>query len=80
MASPRNAGEDDELGPDFDVELLVDISGDERTMDAPQDKDEEHRRIRRLRKAKHAKRRQNMEIHARNPPQCMNLNNAFVAA
>jgi hypothetical protein len=34
MASLRNA-DDDEAGPEYDTELLTDVSADERTMDAP---------------------------------------------
>jgi hypothetical protein len=44
MASLLNA-EDDELDPHYDNEQLADISTDEPTADAPQDEDEEHRRI-----------------------------------
>jgi hypothetical protein len=66
LASLRNA-EDDEPGLEYDAELLANISANERTTDAPQDENEEHRRIRRLKNAKHAKRRQNVENHARNP-------------
>jgi hypothetical protein len=43
MASIHNADEDNEPGPDFDNELLTDISSDERTADAPQDEDEERK-------------------------------------
>jgi hypothetical protein len=34
MASPRNV-EDDELGPEYDVELLADVSANKRMADAP---------------------------------------------
>jgi hypothetical protein len=44
MASLRNA-EDNERGPKYDAELLADVSINERTEDAPQDENEEHRRI-----------------------------------
>jgi hypothetical protein len=44
MASLRNM-EEDELGPQYDNEQLADVSADEPTTDAPQDEDEEHRRI-----------------------------------
>jgi hypothetical protein len=58
MASLRNA-KDDELDPEYDNEQLVDVSTDEPTADAPQDEDEEHRRIRRVKNAKRAQRRCN---------------------
>ncbi|RLM93145.1 hypothetical protein C2845_PM08G17390 [Panicum miliaceum] len=79
MASLRNA-DDDEPGPENDAELLADVFADERTMDAPQDKNEEYRRIPRLKNAKRAKRRQNAKNRARNPLYQRNLNNAFAAA
>jgi hypothetical protein len=47
MASLCNA-DDDELGPEYDAELLADVSADECTADAPQDENEEYRRIQRL--------------------------------
>jgi hypothetical protein len=47
MASLRNA-DDDEPSSEYDAELLMDMSVDERMADAPQDKNEEHRRIRRF--------------------------------
>jgi hypothetical protein len=47
MASLRNV-EDDELDPQYNNEQLTDVSADELTADAPQDEDEEHRRIRRV--------------------------------
>jgi hypothetical protein len=65
---------------DYDDELLADVSADERTTDAPQDKDKEHRRMRRIKNAKHAKRMRNAEARARNPPHRRNLNGAFAAA
>jgi hypothetical protein len=34
MASLRNA-DDDELGPEYDAELLADVSTNERTVDVP---------------------------------------------
>jgi hypothetical protein len=55
MASLRNA-DDDELGPEYDDEQLMDVSANEPMADAPQDKNEEHRRIRRLKNAKRAQR------------------------
>jgi hypothetical protein len=58
MASIRNV-EEDELGTQYDNEQLVDVSADEPTADAPQDADEEYRRIRRAKNAKHAKRKHN---------------------
>jgi hypothetical protein len=51
MATLRNV-EDDELGPEYDNEQLVDVSADKLTTDAPQDENEEHRRIRRMKNAK----------------------------
>jgi hypothetical protein len=65
MASLRNV-EDDELGTEYDVKLLADVSADKRMADAPQDENEEHGRIRRLKNAKQAKRRRNMENRAHN--------------
>jgi hypothetical protein len=56
MASLHNA-EDDELDPKHDNEQLTDVSADEPTADAPQDEDEMHRRIRRVKNAKRAQRR-----------------------
>jgi hypothetical protein len=53
MASLRNA-DDDESGPEYDAKLLADVSVDERTTDAPQDENEEHRRIRWLKNTKGA--------------------------
>jgi hypothetical protein len=79
MASLRNA-DDNKLGPEYDAELLADVSADERKADAPQDDNEEYRRIRRSKNAKRAKRRRNMENHAHNPIYQRNLNNAFAAA
>jgi hypothetical protein len=51
VASLRNA-EGDELDPQYNSEQLVDVSADEPTADVPQDEDEEHRRIRRVKNAK----------------------------
>jgi hypothetical protein len=79
MASLRNA-DDNELGPEYDAELITDVSADERTADAPQDENKEHRTIRWLKNAKRAQRRQNAENCARNPMHQRNLNNAFAAA
>jgi hypothetical protein len=59
MASLRNA-EDDELDPQYDNEQLADVSADEPIADAPQDEDEEHRRIRWVKNAKHTQRRRNV--------------------
>jgi hypothetical protein len=59
MASLRNE-EDDELDPEYDNEKLTDVSADEPTTDAPQDKDEEHRRIRRVKITKCAQHRRNV--------------------
>jgi hypothetical protein len=53
MASLR-ISDDDELGPEYDDEQLADVSANEPTADAPQDENEEHRRIRRLKNAKRA--------------------------
>jgi hypothetical protein len=77
MASLHEHGDDDEPGREYDDELLADVSANERTADAPQGEDEEHKRIRRLRNAKQAKRRRNAEARARNPPHRRNLNGAF---
>jgi signal transduction histidine kinase len=79
IASLRDA-DDDELGPEYDDEQLADVSADEPTAEAPQDKNEEHRRIWRMKNAKRAQRRRNMENHARNPMYLRNLKNAFAAA
>jgi hypothetical protein len=46
MASLCNT-EEDELGTQYDNEQHADVSADEPIADAPQDEDEEHRRIRR---------------------------------
>jgi hypothetical protein len=80
MASLHEHDDDDEPRREYDDELLIDVSTDERTADAPQVEDEEHRRIRRIKNAKHAKRRLNAEACARNPPHSKNLNGAFTAA
>jgi hypothetical protein len=58
IASLRNA-EDDKLDPQYDNEELVDVLADELTADAPQDEDEEHRRIRRVKNSKCAQRMRN---------------------
>jgi hypothetical protein len=73
MASLRNM-EEDELDPQYDNEQLTDISADEPTADAPQDEDEEHRRIRRAKNAKRAQRRRNAQNCACEP---RDLNNTF---
>jgi hypothetical protein len=75
MASLRNA-EYDELDPQYDNKQLADVSVDEPIADAPQDEDEEHRRIRRAKNAKHAQRRRNTQNRAREP---RDLNDAFAA-
>ncbi|RLM80131.1 retrotransposon protein, putative, Ty3-gypsy subclass [Panicum miliaceum] len=79
MTSLHNA-DNDEPGHEYDNELLADVSANEPTADAPQDENQEHRRIRRLKNAKRAQRRRNMENHARNPMYQRNLNNAFAVA
>jgi hypothetical protein len=79
MASLRNA-DDDKPGPKYDAELLADVSANERKADNPQDENEDHRRIRRLKNAKCAQRRRDAEKCARNPMYQRNLNNAFAAA
>jgi hypothetical protein len=56
-ASLHEHGNDDELGREYDDELLADVSADEGTVDTPQGEDEEHRRTQRLKNAKRAKRR-----------------------
>jgi hypothetical protein len=66
MTSLCNA-DDDELGPEYDAELLVDVSADERTANASQDENEKHRRIRRLKNAERAQRRGNAKNRACNP-------------
>jgi hypothetical protein len=75
MVSLRNT-EDEELDPEYDNEQLADVSADEPTADAPQDEDEEHRRIRRVKNAKRAQCRCNTQNRAREP---RGLNNAFAA-
>jgi signal transduction histidine kinase len=75
MASLHNM-EDDELGPQYDSEQLTDVSADEPTANAPQDEDEEHRRIRRAKNTKRAQRRRRTQNRAREP---RDLNNAFAA-
>jgi hypothetical protein len=79
MASLHNV-DDDEPGLEYDAELLMDVSADERKVDTPQDENEEHRRIRRLKNAKRAQRRWNTENRARNPMYQRNLNNTFAVA
>jgi hypothetical protein len=79
MASLGNA-DDDELGPEHDAKLLADVSADERMADAPQDENEEHKRIRQLKNAKRVQRRRNAENHGRYPMYQRNLNNAFAIA
>jgi hypothetical protein len=74
MASLRNL-EDDELDPQFDNEQLANVLADEPTADAPQDEDEEHRRIGRVKNAKRAQRRRNAQNCAHEP---RDLNNAFI--
>jgi hypothetical protein len=46
MASICDHEDDDEPGPEYDGEALVDISADERKTDAPQNEDEEYQRVR----------------------------------
>ncbi|RLM44328.1 hypothetical protein C2845_PMPSC055982 [Panicum miliaceum] len=75
MASLCNA-EEDELGTQYDNELLADVSADEPTTNAPHDEDEEHRRIRRAKNVKRAQLRRNAQNRARKP---RDLNNAFAA-
>jgi hypothetical protein len=76
MASFCNV-EEEELGTQYDNEQLADVSADEPTANAPQDDDEEHRRIRRAKNAKRAQRKSNAQNRARKP---RDLNNAFAAA
>jgi hypothetical protein len=64
MASIHEHGDDDEPGREYDDELLADVSTEERTADAPQDEDEECKRIRRAKNAKHAKCRRNTEARS----------------
>jgi hypothetical protein len=75
MASLCNK-EDNELDPQYDNEQLADVSPDEATANAAQDEDEEHQRIRRIKNAKHAQRRRNVQNRALEP---RDLNNAFAA-
>jgi hypothetical protein len=75
MASLRNA-EDVELDPQYDNEQLANISADEPTADAPQDEDEEHRRIQRVKNTKRTQRRRNAQNHT---CEQRDLNNNFVA-
>jgi signal transduction histidine kinase len=75
IASLRNA-EDNELDPQYDNEQLVDVLADEATANAPQDEEEEHRRIRRAKNTKRAQSRRNAQNHAR---ELRDLNNAFAA-
>jgi hypothetical protein len=70
------AAEDDELGSEYDVELLIDVSINEHITNAPQDKNKEHSRIRWL---KNAKRGRNTKNRAHNLLYHRNLNNAFAA-
>jgi hypothetical protein len=79
MASLRNT-EDDEPGLEYDAELLADVSGNEHTTDAPQNENEEHKRIRQLKNAKCAKCRWNAENCTRNLLYRRNLNSAFGTA
>jgi hypothetical protein len=80
MASLHVHGDDDEPGREYDDKLLMDVSANERTVDAPQDEDEEHSRIQRIKNTKRAKCRRNVEARTRNPPHRRNLNGAFTAA
>jgi hypothetical protein len=68
--------EDDELDQQHDNEQLVDVSSDEPTANAPQDEDEEHRSIRRVKNTKCAQRRRNAQNHVREP---RDLNDTFAA-
>jgi hypothetical protein len=79
MASLRNP-DDDELGPEYNDEVLADVSIDEPMADAPKHENEEHRRIWQLKNTKRAQRRRNAKNHARNPMYQRNLNNAFTVA
>jgi hypothetical protein len=79
MASLRNT-DDDKPGPEYDTELLADVSAGDHTVDAPQGENEEYRWIRRLKNAKRAKHWRNAENRAHNPLYQRNLNNAFTAA
>jgi hypothetical protein len=76
MASLRNV-EDDALGPQYDNEQLADFSVDKPIADAPQDEDEEHRRIRLVKNGKRTQHRRNTWNCAREP---RDLNNAFAEA
>jgi hypothetical protein len=78
MASLRHA-EDDELDPEYDNKQLADISTDEPTADAPQNEDEEHHRIQRVKNAERAQRRRNTKNGARDLMYQRDLNNTFAA-
>jgi hypothetical protein len=80
MASLHEHGDDNEPVREYNDELLADVSTDEHTADAPQDEDEQHRRIQRIKNAKRAKCRRNTEARVRNPPPRRNLNGAFATA
>jgi hypothetical protein len=68
--------EDEELGLEYSNEQLADVLADEPTADAPQDEDEEHQKIRRVKNLKRAQRRRNTQNRAREP---RDLSNAFAA-
>jgi hypothetical protein len=53
------------------------MSAGEGMVDAPQDENEEHKRIRQLKNAKRAQHRRNEEKRIHNPMHQRNLNNAF---
>jgi hypothetical protein len=76
MASLRNE-EDDEMGPEYDSEQLADVSAHEYIANAPQDENEEHRRIRQVKNAKCVQRKRNMENRARGLMYQRDLNNTF---
>jgi hypothetical protein len=80
MASLHEHDDDDEPGREYNEELLADVSTNEHTTNAPQDEDKDHRKIRRIKNAKRAKRRRNIEARASYLPYRRNLNSAFAAA
>jgi hypothetical protein len=71
--------DNEEPGSQYDNELLTDVSANELIADAPQDEDEECRRVRRVKNTKRTRRRRNAEARTRNPPH-HNLHDAYAAA
>jgi hypothetical protein len=65
------------MGPEYDSEQLADVSAHEYIANAPQDENEEHRRIRQVKNAKCVQRKRNMENRARGLMYQRDLNNTF---